>query len=157
MELELPELLPLPDEPDVPESIELPPDEPELPLPVPVDDDWATARPVAAISATNNADDKVRIFPPIESEKPDLLLYANSIPLVQPSIWSCGLICSMCSMHWVVPHIGDVEYVHDCVQCFDESDTGRKRAAYRRQQPARLAKNHSVGFTSDREAAVAGG
>jgi hypothetical protein len=86
MELELPELLPLPDEPDVPESIELPPDEPELPLPVPVDDDWATARPVAPISATNNADDKVRIFPPIESEKPDLLLYANSIPLVQPSI-----------------------------------------------------------------------
>jgi hypothetical protein len=32
-----------------------------------------------------------------------------------------------------------------------------KRAAYSRQQAAGLAKNHSVGFTSDREAAVAGG
>jgi hypothetical protein len=79
VELELPELPLLPDEPeepesielpllpllpDEPESIELPPEEPVLPLPVPVDDDWATAKPAAAKSATSNAEDDLRILPP---------------------------------------------------------------------------------------------
>jgi hypothetical protein len=68
MELDVPEVPEVPLLPEEPDPIELPlsPDEPELPLPVPVDDDWATAKPVAAISATNNADDKVRIFSPLK-------------------------------------------------------------------------------------------
>lgn len=76
-EPEEPELLPEPDDPAAPESVAplpLEPDEPLapielpelplLPLPVPVEDDWAKARPATASSATSKAEDDLRIFPP---------------------------------------------------------------------------------------------